>query len=83
MTRFAKHAGVHEVTAQKYVYGKQKIPLWVEWLLWVYDKHPEMRLLDRDLSLPVAHWLSAPAPEHTQRRRRSVATDDMQAEAHP
>jgi hypothetical protein len=72
VTRFAQHAGIHETTAQEYVSGKHdgRIPLWVEWMLWAYDKDPQMCLVDRDLHLPVKHWLSRPAPGVQGRRGR-------------
>lgn len=75
VTRFARHTGLSERHAQTLAGVGLKpgevveIPLWVEWILLMYDQHPEMRVLNRDLTLPVAHWLSLPDPEHIQRRR--------------
>lgn len=55
---FAKHTGLHSVTVRKYATGKYDgdIPLWIEWILWIYDELPWTRRIKGRISLPFRRW---------------------------
>jgi hypothetical protein len=57
--RFARHTGRHEKTMQRWLdrtEDDEGLPLWIEWILMMYELHPESRTLDGRLPLPRGKW---------------------------
>lgn len=56
--RFQRHTGRNKRTVQRWLEAPpdDPPPFWIEWLLMMYELHPEFRVWEGELPLPLESW---------------------------
>jgi hypothetical protein len=67
--RYAQHLGLNVLAVADYLDGKKgDIRVWMVWPLLMYHYHPESRLIDGRIALPIDKWREY-ARDHPSRNR--------------